>query len=179
MNIDLQSVIEAVFTPGPLTAGIPVQGVQQLAVQEGVETEAYQDEFGNWTIGVGHTPAYAGEVWTVDQCFRQLFVDIHDRAMGPVAAHLPWATSLSKPRWWVLVNMAFNMGIGNLLDFTATLAAFKAGDWHGALVGMEESAWYSQVRTRARTLMYQAYFDEWVLGYLSEDQDAKLRAVYG
>lgn len=44
MNPDLLATIETLFNASSITTGIPIQLVQQLAYQEGVETQAYQDD---------------------------------------------------------------------------------------------------------------------------------------
>ena len=177
MNVALLSTIETLFSASSITAGIPLEGVQQLVHQEGLETEAYQDSEGNWTIGVGHTPAYAGEIWTEQQCFSQLFADIQQIGIKPVNRAFPWAKDAGEIRWWVLVNMSFNMGIMGLQGFTETLQAFQRGDWVTVVKGMQESLWWHQVGRRSQELAYQVYFNEWVVDDLTGEQGAALAAV--
>ena len=177
MNPDLLATIETLFNSSSITTGIPIQGVQQLAYQEGVETSAYQDSLGNWSIGVGHLGAYQGEVWTMQQCFTQLFSDIQKVGIRPVNRTFPWAKDAGTIRWWVLVNMSFNEGIMHLQGFTDTLQAFQRGDWLGVVRGMQASLWWSQVGQRARELAYQVYFNEWVTDELSAEQQGALGAL--
>jgi lysozyme len=55
----------------------------------------------------------------------------------------------------VLADMAFNMGVSNLLKFRDTLAAVERGDWNAAASGMLASRWASQVGARAVELARQ------------------------
>ena len=62
------------------------------------------------------------------------------------------AAALSEPRRAVLIDMAFNLGIGGLLAFTRTLAAMQAGAWVRAADEMLASRWAAQVGPRAHFL---------------------------
>ncbi len=144
----------------------PSQGVCQVALQEGCSLSSYQDSLGNWTIGVGHTPAYPNVTWTLDQCLHQFYLDLNLKAVTPVNANLPWAKDMGTIRWWVFVNMSFNMGIGGLLEFQELFQACQDGDWEGAVDAMKESLWYQQVPNRVDALCRQMLTNEWVIGYL-------------
>ena len=76
MNPALLVTVENLFSNSD-NKNIPLQLIQQIALDEGLELNAYQDEFGNWTIGFGHTPAQPGEVWTVQQAYDNLINDIN------------------------------------------------------------------------------------------------------
>ncbi|MGC9239847.1 MAG: glycoside hydrolase family protein [Acidithiobacillus sp.] len=163
-NLEILTTIEALFSANPVVANLPLKGLQQIALQEGCETEAYQDTTGNWTIGIGHKGAYAGEVWTVDQCFRQFFKDVVEIAVDPLNVALPWARqTMGEVRWWVFVNMTYNMGIAGFMAFSATIQAAHLGDWEGTARGMEESLWYTQVGQRGVELCQQMRTNQWVL----------------
>ena len=163
-NKQLFNAIAQAYALNPAVAKLPLTGLQQIALQEGCETEAYQDSLGNWTIGIGHLGAYAGQVWTISQCMSQFFTDVQSIGVDPVNNNIPWALSdMGTIRWWVFVNMAFNMGIENLLQFSETLDAAQQGDWEGVAVGMENSLWYSQVGQRGVELCQQMRTNQWVL----------------
>ena len=49
---------------------------------------------------------------------------------------------LSVVRFFVLVNMAFNMGIDGLLEFHEMLSALQQGNYEAAAQAMENSLWY-------------------------------------
>lgn len=155
------------------------QLITALRNMEGVEHEAYQDSRGNWTIGVGHTPSYPGEVWTNAQINSALTYDVETAANGLDKA-LPWLKSLGEVRWGAMVNQCFNMGLGNLLNFHEQLTALQSGDWVGAVKAMQASEWYRQVPNRVDALSLQIITDTWVLDYLDADQSAELaQALHG
>lgn len=158
----------------PKTVPYPLKGLMQIGLDEGLRLKAYQDEFGKWTIGLGHTPAYPGEVITQQQAYNIFIKDIKTDGWDPVQENFPWAAALGEVRNWVLVNMSYNMGINALLAFTDTLSAMQNGDLVGVINGMKESEWYGEVTTRARQLMMQYYTNEWFVNPLTSRQDRLL-----
>ena len=173
MNPALLVTVENLFSNSD-NKNIPLQLIQQIALDEGLELNAYQDEFGKWTIGFGHTPAQPGEVWTVQQAYDNLINDINNDGINPVDTNLPWSDNLGIVRQSVLYNMSYNEGINNLLDFTDTLASMQNGDILGVLNGMKDSDWYDQVTTRARQLMFQYWQNTWMIYPLTSKQDSLL-----
>ncbi len=162
----LTEAVENYFASATLGNLYPVQGMEQIALQEGCSLTSYQDNLGNWTIGIGHTPAYPNVTWTLDQCLHQFYLDVNLKGVTPVNANLPWAQGMGTIRWWVFVNMSFNMGIGGLLEFQELFQACQDGDWEGAIDAMKESLWYQQVPNRVDALCQQMLTNEWVIGYL-------------
>ena len=159
---EIRSLLTDYMIKRPL--GVPVEGLQQVALQENLEQEAYQDSLGNWTIGVGHTPSYQGEYWSIDKCLSVFWVDITTKGVTPISTVFPWARGkMSDIRWWVFVNMAFNMGIGNFLNFHNTINAAQNGDWEACAEGMRDSIWYHQVGQRGVELVQQMLTNKWVL----------------
>lgn len=69
-----------------------------------------------------------------------------------LAGVLPWYTGLDGNRRRVLLEMAFNMGVGDsahgLLSFHQMLDAVEAGDWVRAKANMVASHWFVQVGPR-------------------------------
>lgn len=69
---------------------------------------------------------------------------------------LPWYPDLDLVRRRVLVEMAFNLGVGDstkgLLSFRQMLAAIEAGDWIRAKANMVASKWFVQVGRRGARL---------------------------
>lgn len=129
--------------------------LDDLMRDEGCRLTAYADPAGGgvWTIGYGHTgPAVSsGLCWTQDQADQALAADVaHTEAQ--MDRRLPWWRTLDDVRQDVLVEMAFNMGLGGLMGFTHTLAAVQSGDWATASAGMLASHWARQVGARATRL---------------------------
>jgi lysozyme len=150
---------------------IPPQLIQQLKVQEGVLTSTYADSLGNLTIGVGHTPAYAGEVWTMAQVDAQLESDL-ERFLSELDADFPWAVQMGVVRHAVFWNMTFNLGMGHFEQFHETIndaklaiahAAAEKADYDACAAAMLYSLWARQVGQRAVDLAKQMRTGEWVL----------------
>ena len=134
--------------------------VDQIKRQEGLRLEAYQDTLGNWTVGIGHTPAFAGQTITEAEAEALLMQDLNS-AQTDLLSSLPWCFSLSVPRYCVLWNMCFNMGIGRLLEFRLMLAAVRNANYPEAAKQMLNSLWASQVKDRAVELSEQMETGAW------------------
>lgn len=113
---------------------------------------------GHPTIGYGRALDVRGV--TAAEAAYLLNNDISD-VTAQVLKALPWAASLSGPRLGVLINMAFNMGLGGLLGFSNTLAKVQSGDYAGAAQGMLASKWAQQVGARAQRLAKQMQTGVW------------------
>ena len=134
---------------------------QQLIRDEGVVRHAYEDSLGFTTIGVGRLiDARRGGGLRDSEIDFLLHNDIEEKTAQVLAA-LPWASKLNEPRFAVLVNMAFQMGIGGLLRFHRTLGSIEDGQYFEAAVEMLESTWAQQTSTRAHRLATQMETGEW------------------
>jgi lysozyme len=119
---------------------------QRLMQEEGVKLKPYTDTEGKLTIGVGRNLTDKGISQT--EALFLLSNDIHD-AQSDVRKALPWFDRLNEARQEVLVDMAFNMGLGVLLGFKNTLALVQAGKYDEAADAMVKSLWAKQVGQRA------------------------------
>lgn len=123
---------------------------QALMHDEGLKLKPYVDTTGHITIGVGRNLTTVGI--SLGEAYALLDRDI-DKALSDCAARFgAWFVALDPVRQAVLVQMAFNLGIGGLMDFTQTLAAVKRGDYAAAATGMLASKWAMQVGGRAARL---------------------------
>jgi lysozyme len=106
--------------------------VQLLIENEGFKSSAYKDSLGYLTIGIGRLiDARKGGGITREEGEFLCKNDV-TRNMRELDAALPWWRDLDQTRQRVLVDMAFNMGVGKwgesgLLDFVNTLTALKEG----------------------------------------------------
>lgn len=134
---------------------------EQLVRDEGEILHAYQDSEGWWTIGVGRLiDKRKGGGITHQESLYLLSNDIAKVELNLPQA-LPWTALLDDARRGVLLNMAFNLGIGGLLGFHHTLASIQAGDYVLARDHMLVSKWASQVGVRAQRLAKQIVTGEW------------------
>jgi lysozyme len=109
----------------------------------------YRDTKGYLTIGVGRNLDAKGI--SPEEADHLLDNDITE-AEDALARALPWVKDLDDARRRVLVDMAFNMGVGDLkgglLSFKHTLEAIRTHQWEKAAAGMEASKWYRDVGPR-------------------------------
>ena len=133
----------------------------QLIRDEGMVLHAYQDSLGYWTIGVGRLidPKKGGGI-SETEALLLLHNDIQ-KARTALLAALPWASQLDEVRQGALIAMAFNMGIGGLLEFKNTLQLVKNGQFAAASGEMLKSRWAQQVGARANRLARQIATGEW------------------
>jgi GH24 family phage-related lysozyme (muramidase) len=134
---------------------------------EGRRTRVYIDTEGHPTIGVGfnldrsnararisalgvdYDAVRSGEVDLTNAQIDTLFSqDLADATAGAKQL-LPNFASLKKSAQIVLIDMVFNMGLGGVAGFTMMLSALSRKDYQGAIEGMKNSKWASQVGVRA------------------------------
>lgn len=145
------------------------RAIVMLSHEEGRENRPYRDSKGYLTIGVGHLmdPRKGGSLpeWAQfeldsagflsERSIDRLLEDDLQIAIDHLEQYLPWALSLDPVRYGVLLDMCFQMGIGNaakgtgLLGFKNTLAMIQKGNYSGASAGMKNSLWYRQTPNRA------------------------------
>ncbi len=120
--------------------------LKQLHLHEGREKKPYKDTVGKISIGVGRNLT---DVGLSDDEIDYLLINDIVKVENALDAQLPWWRSLDLIRQRVLIDMAFNMGIGGLLGFKNTLKAVHGEHWVQAAHGMLGSLWAKQVGKRA------------------------------
>lgn len=131
---------------------------EQLERDEDRRHVGYQDSLGHWTVGIGHKLSTPLSDAAVDMILRD---DVAAKVVE-LEAEAPWVRELSEPRYGVLLNMAFNLGVAGLLDFRRMLAAMQAQDWEEAAAELLDSVYATQVGARAIRLARQLQDDRWV-----------------
>jgi len=130
----------------------------QLKRHEGLRLMLYRDSLGYTTIGYGHnldtTPI---STRAADRILR----DDAEAAVRAVRRIMPWTSKLIAPRFAVLVDMAFNLGLDGLRGFVRFLQYAEQGYWDGAAREMLNSKWATQVGDRATRLATQMRAGEW------------------
>jgi lysozyme len=120
----------------------------RLARTEGRRNKPYIDTVGKVTIGIGHNLTDKG---IPDSVVDELFtLDIN--AASDDAEKIPVYLNLDPIRQTVIVDMIFNMGLNDLLQFVNTLNAIKRRDFEAAALNMLNSKWAHQVGSRATEL---------------------------
>lgn len=145
----------------------PKNIIEQLDRDEGFRSEPYKDSLGYLTIGHGIL-IEPGKGGITREESLMILRDRVDKRTNELAQRLPWfgrmlvaGGSERYARCMVLVNMAYNLGVGGLLKFKKTLAAVEAGDWEAASVYMLRSRWAEQVGDRAKRLSKQMATGTW------------------
>lgn len=140
----------------------------ELIRDEGEKLKAYLDTRKKWTIGIGHNLTDCGTAPLTrtlldvlsnginqTEC-DQLFACDIERTEKDLDARLQWWRALDPVRQRVLLNMCFNMGIGNaqhgLLSFARTLETIHQGEYSQAAIIMLKSEWATEVGIRAQRL---------------------------
>jgi lysozyme len=122
----------------------------QLLIDEGLRLKPYRDSVGKLTIGIGRNLDDVG-ISRIEALY--LLENDIDRAIRDCVAAFPWYVALDPVRQTALVNLTFNMGIGNtkrgLRSFVNTLAAMGRGDYAAAADGLRRSKYARQVGARA------------------------------
>ena len=131
---------------------------EQIIRDEGCRLRVYKDSRGIETIGVGRNLRDKG--LSQAEAEALLANDLLE-STAAVMSDIPCAFRLDEIRRAVLVNMAFNLGIGGLLKFTRMLTAVEAGDYDRAASEMMDSTWAKQVGQRADRLARQMQTGEW------------------
>jgi lysozyme len=136
----------------PLLADV----IPALKADEGFRAEAYRDSLGFLTIGYGRQDAGVTEGMTcTEPQAAQWLMDKVTQTIADLDKNLSWWRKLNTPRQAVLVNMAYQLGVGGLMKFVHTLAAIQAGEFSAARGGMLSSLWAKQTPLRAKRLALQ------------------------
>jgi len=132
-----------------------------LSLHEGRRNTIYKDSLGYWTVGVGHLidPSKGGTLpeAIIDALLRYDMTEKYEELVKT----LPWVRDLDEVRQYVLLDMAFNLGVNGLLGFKNTLKMVQGRDYAGAAKNMLLSRWATQVGTRAKRLSVMMESGSW------------------
>lgn len=115
---------------------------------EGLRLKPYTCPTGHLTIGYGHNLENGISKEAAEFMLKQDLL----AAELAVSKKFLWWNSLNEVRQFVLVDMAFNMGLARLCTFKKMLAAVERGDYATAAKEMLNSRWAVQVGRRAQEL---------------------------
>jgi lysozyme len=123
-----------------------VKAAAYIRRYEGFSKLPYKCPTGHLTIGYGHNLENGISAKVA------LFILQEDLAHAERAVKdaFPWWWKLDDARQFVLVDMAFNMGLAGLKGFKKMLAAIESGDFDKAAEEMLDSKYGRQVVHRAR-----------------------------
>ena len=127
----------------------PTDFENMLIRHEGMELKPYKCTAGKLTIGVGRNIEDMGI--TEDEAIYLLRNDVA-RFAAELAQAKPIVKSLDDVRYYVLLNMAFNLGVSRLLKFKKMWEAIEDQRYVDAALEMQDSRWCEQVGGRCSEL---------------------------
>ena len=119
---------------------------EQLVRHEGLRLTVYDCPAGYKTIGVGRN--LEGKGITEEEALYLLGNDIN-YFTEQLRDNLDWFDDIPEAKQQVLINMAFNLGVGGLMNFKNMLSAVEEERWGDAATEMLNSKWANQVGNRA------------------------------
>ena len=129
----------------------------RIRKSEGLSYLPYKCPSGHLTIGYGHNLEHGISIEAAELLLRQ---DIEIAAKQVKNAFILWP-KLTEARFYVLVDMTFNMGISRLCGFKKMLTAVEQGDYQTAAKEMLASKWAVKVGRRAAELSKIMKKGEW------------------
>jgi lysozyme len=117
---------------------------KEIEASEGRKNSAYQDSLGYWTIGIGRLiDARKGGKLSDDE-INYLFDNDLRQATNELMV-FNWFQELDEVRKGVLIELNFNIGLKNMLEFHDTIAAISKKDFTQAGLCLLRSKWAIQV----------------------------------
>ena len=148
----------------------------RIKSHEGYCDTVYRDHLMNATIGYGHL-CRKDEIWVNDKKYSRdeldkVFEYDFNKAVKQTNALLKSElnvtnNSFNKDAYFVLIEMTFQLGIGNLKKFKRMISALKNRNWRLASQEMVSSRWANQTPKRARFLAN-------VMAEINKEQSAKV-----
>lgn len=126
------------------------QLVSDLKSDEGWQPKLYKDSLGLWSLGYGflvdpdkeaELPEAVGEFW---------LRFVLDRRLLEMNHRLPWLKNQPDDVRRALMNMAYQLGVGGVLQFARMLAALRSGNRQLAATEALDSEWHRQTPGRAQ-----------------------------
>ena len=137
---------------------------ENLKKHEGFRSKVYKCTAGKDTIGYGYNIAANPlrlppneiksfyEVGISVVRAEQLLKQCCNQVESSLSKELDFYDNLDLNTKYVLLNMAYNLGVQGLLGFKTTLGLIKQGKYNEASVQMLNSKWAEQVKGRATEL---------------------------
>jgi lysozyme len=121
---------------------------------EGLRLKPYKCTAGKLTIGYGRNLDDIGISRTeAEMLFERDFAKAEAEVRRLCKEFNIDCESLIEQRFYVLTDMMFNLGYGNLSKFKKMLTALSKGDYEAAADEMLDSSWAIQVGHRAQKLV--------------------------
>ena len=167
-NPSLKESASSASSPAPLLASsskeLLTKGVAQIQRHEGLVLNAYQDHLGYWTIGYGRLIDKRKGGGISQQEAEYLLQNDINGVIQALERQISFWNRLNEPRKAVLMNMAFQMGVGGLMKFKRTLSLIELDEFTEAADNMMTSLWAKQTPKRAQEMANQMRTGKWQSG---------------
>ncbi|ADE14168.1 glycoside hydrolase family 24 [Nitrosococcus halophilus Nc 4] len=124
---------------------------QQLKRHEGLRLKPYRDTVGKMTVGYGRNLEDRG----ISEQEAELMLMNDVLHFQSRLSQYSWFLVMNETRQGVIINMAYNLGMGGLLSFKRMIAALGDRNYTLAACEMVDSLWAKQVGNRAAELAEQ------------------------
>jgi lysozyme len=121
-----------------------------IAKDEGFIPKLYKDIKGFNTIGYGFNLDNSDMPQEVAELWLNLNIKNIEKLLSST---LTFWSSMVDARQYVLLNMAYQIGVSGLLKFTDMLHALENCDYYLAADAMKNSNWYKEFTNRATRLI--------------------------
>ena len=119
---------------------------------EGYRDVIYVDSTGKRTLGFGHRASIGSKVpLEIAEMFFDL--DWKEACDDFIALKYQFQIDVNSTREYILTDMLYNMGYGEVCDFKKMLRAIWRSDYQIAADEMVSSLWYNQTGNRAKKLV--------------------------
>jgi len=139
--------------------------IEHIKRYEGFKSEPYKDTKGKWTVGYGRNldanPLTADECVALfkatvfnddgarDEFFESLLATDVQQHTEEMLTEISWASSAPSNVQLVLSDMAYNIGVPTLKQFTGMIHALRNKDYTTAAYELLNSAYAEDVKYRA------------------------------
>lgn len=141
-----------------------IESVQELLeLDEGRRLWPYKDTRGNPTWGIGHllgNPLAQDVLDLLNQAIDLQFQHDLDAVIAGLS-FFPEFAALDPVRQAVLIDMAFNLGIAGLRNFTTFLSCVASQQWAAAAADLRGTLVYTQLPERYERLAVMIQSGEW------------------
>lgn len=129
----------------------------RIKLHEGFRDTVYEDSLGKATIGYGHLVTYKDKFEPekkyskemLDELFEGDFQNAVDNADYLIKSNELEINSIARE---ILIEMVFQLGIGNVSKFKNMIKALQEKDYVTAGDEMIQSRWYKQTKERCQKL---------------------------
>lgn len=130
-----------------------------IYLEESYRAFPYKDTDGNWTLGIGWNIFTRGCNLKIATFACKEHISESDQDL---TNNLSFYNQLDEVRKAALIDMAFNMGIKNLLGFQNMLKAIQENNWDTASKECLNSSYGTKLKSRAQKIAKMLLTGEWL-----------------